>query len=121
MGRPMVLADAKEVQWTNVYLDALVQPFFNEHNRNCMNVLCLTAFCVLFMASGVGPRRHWHPTCVQQDQIQGGRISKTGQVIVYLDLKSLETLTNSLFVQYYLSEFCMKEIIKAVEWESCND
>uniref|UniRef100_A0A8C1JDW1 Calcium voltage-gated channel auxiliary subunit alpha2delta 1 n=1 Tax=Cyprinus carpio TaxID=7962 RepID=A0A8C1JDW1_CYPCA len=37
MGRPMVLADAKEVQWTNVYLDALVQPFFNEHNRNCMN------------------------------------------------------------------------------------
>uniref|UniRef100_A0A8C2IVX5 Calcium voltage-gated channel auxiliary subunit alpha2delta 1 n=1 Tax=Cyprinus carpio TaxID=7962 RepID=A0A8C2IVX5_CYPCA len=37
MGRPMVLADAKEVQWTNVYLDALVQPIFNEHNRNCMN------------------------------------------------------------------------------------
>uniref|UniRef100_A0A8C2IVY6 Calcium voltage-gated channel auxiliary subunit alpha2delta 1 n=1 Tax=Cyprinus carpio TaxID=7962 RepID=A0A8C2IVY6_CYPCA len=34
MGRPMVLADAKEVQWTNVYLDALVQPIFNEHNRN---------------------------------------------------------------------------------------
>uniref|UniRef100_A0A8C2GNN4 Calcium voltage-gated channel auxiliary subunit alpha2delta 1 n=1 Tax=Cyprinus carpio TaxID=7962 RepID=A0A8C2GNN4_CYPCA len=28
LGRPMVLADAKQVQWTNVYLDALVQPLF---------------------------------------------------------------------------------------------
>lgn len=118
MGRPMVLADAKEVQWTNVYLDALVQPFFNEHNRNCMNVLCLTVFCVLFMASGVGPRRHWHPTCVQQDQIQGGRISKPGQSIVDLDFpvyfKSMEVLTNSLLVLLciILDE---SDIIKTVE------
>lgn len=31
LGRPMVKAErkAKQVQWTNVYLDALVSPYYN--------------------------------------------------------------------------------------------
>ncbi len=56
-------------------------PLFIKHHRNCESALFLIVF-VLSMTSGVGPSHHRHTTCVQQDQIQGGRISKPGQVIV---------------------------------------